>query len=182
MISAHLQRAMSAVAQMSYETWVSILLAALAVLLAIVTLIVAIAGIAIAIVGIWGIRALRKAAEQKAHEAVKQTIAEYPDAAGFIAVHKAMQELYRRMQQQMSEFKQEFEVLHRRSEEANAILDRLNPKQSPDASNQTEGIVESTDKQVGSMSATYPGEEAGLDDGNVGKPIKNEGANPTDTR
>lgn len=182
MISDIIQRALPAVAEMSYETWVSILLAALAVLLAAVTLVVAIAGIAIALVGIWGIRALRKAAEQKAREAVDQTIAEYPDATRFIEVHQAMQALYRRMLQQMSEFKQEFEVLHQRSETANAILDRLSIRPSADASNVGEAAGEATDLGVERMSAGYPGEEAGSDDCNIGKPIKAEGAAPTDAR
>ena len=182
MIIDTIQKAQSAVAQMSYENWVSILLAALAVLLAVVTLIVAIAGIAIALVGIWGIKALRKAAEQKAHEAVKQTIAGYPDAARFIEVHEAMQGLYRRMQQQMSAFKQEFEVLHQRSEAASTILDRLNPKQAPGASNGTEAVDEATDIGIKPMVAGYPGEEAGSDDGNPGKSTKDEDAASTDPR
>lgn len=182
MIADVVQKAIPVVAQMSYEAWVSILLESLAVLLAIVTLIVAIAGIAIAIVGIWGIRALRKAAEQKAHEAVKQTIAGYPDAADFVKVHEAMQELYQRMQQRMSEFKQEFDVLHRQSEAANAILDRLTTKRGPDASNPNEGTGKSADIVVDPLSSTYPGEEAGPDDGNIGKSIKGEGVSPADPR
>ena len=182
MIAGTVEKALSVVAQMSYETWVSILLAALAVLLAIVTLIVAIAGIAIALVGIWGIRALRKAAEQKAHEAVKQTIAGYPDAADFVKVHEAMQELYRRMQQRMSEFKREFDVLHQQSEAANSILDRLSIKPGSGASNPNEGLDKSADIVVEPMSSTYPGEEVGSDDGNTGKSIKDESAGLADPR
>jgi uncharacterized protein HemX len=182
MIAGTVEKALSVVAQMSYETWVSILLAALAVLLAIVTLIVAIAGIAIALVGIWGIRALRKAAEQRAHEAVKQTIAEYPDAADFVKVYKGMQELYQRMQQRMSEFKREFEVLHQQSEAANAILDRLSIKPGPEASNLSEGLGKSADVVVEPMSSTYPGEGAGSDDGHTGKSIKDESSGPADPR
>jgi hypothetical protein len=171
-----------AVVQMNYETWVSILLAALAVLLAVVTLIVAIAGIATAIVGIWGIKAMRKAAEQKAHEAVKQTIAKYPDAAQFNKVHQGMQELHQLMLRQMSEFKHEYEVFHQRSEDANSILERLNSKRSSDASNGTEAIDETADSRVGPIVAIYPGEEVGSDDSNVGKSIKDEGTAPTDSR
>jgi hypothetical protein len=182
MIADPIQKALPIVAQMSFETWVSILLAALAVLLAAVTLVVAIAGMAIALVGIWGLKALRRAAEQKAHDAVKQTIAGYPDAADFIKVSQAMRELYRLMGQQMSEFKQEFEVLHQRSEAANEILDRLSTKRSPDASNQNAGVGEFADIVVEPMSSTYPGEEAYPDDGNIGKSIKDEGAGPADSR
>jgi hypothetical protein len=182
MISEHLQRAMAAAAQMSYETWVSILLAALGVLLAVVTLIVAIAGIVIAIVGIWGFKGLREFAQQRADDAVKQAMAGYPDAGDFVKVHEAMLELYRRMQQRMSEFKQEFEILHQQSEAANAILDRLNPERKPDASNQAEAIEPSVDTIAEPMSATYPGEEAGFNDGNIGKSIKHEGNSSTDPR
>jgi uncharacterized protein HemX len=170
------------VAQMSYETWVSIILSSLAVLLAMVTLVVAIAGIAIALVGIWGIKALRKAAEQKAHEAVKQTIAKYPDATRFIQAEQAMQELYRRMQQQMSAFKQEYEVFHQRSEDANSILERLNSKRHSSASNVTEVSDRIADRRVEPIVAIYPGEEADLDDGNIGKSTKDEGTASTDTR
>lgn len=182
MISSAIQKTVTVVAQMNYETWVSILLAALAVLLAMVTLVVAIAGIAIALVGIWGIKALRKAAEQKAHEEVKQTIAKYPDATSFIQAEQAMQELYRRMQQQMSVFKREYEVFHQRSEDANSIMERLNSKQRPGASNEIEAEVEIADTRDKPLVAIYPGEEADSDDGNIGKSIKDEGATSTDPR
>jgi len=148
MIADLIQKTLHVVAQMSYENWVSILLAALAVLLAIVTLIVAIAGIAIALVGIWGIRALRKAAEQKAHEAVTKVVAEYPDATQFIEVHKAMQELHRQMLQSVHEIKQEVEVQHQRSEAANTILDRLNLKRGPQTSNNEVAVIGSADTVV----------------------------------
>jgi len=185
MVVDTIQKALPAVAQMTYENWVSILLAALAVLLAVVTLIVAIAGILIALVGIWGFRGLRKLAEQRVSEAAEKTIAEYPDAAGFIAVHKDMQELYRLMQQQMSSFKQEYEVFHQRSEEAkeaSAILDRLRTQWNFGASNGAEAGDEPADIGIGSLSATYPGEEAGSDDSDTGKTIKAEGPAPTDPR
>jgi uncharacterized protein HemX len=182
MISETIQKTLAAVAQMNYENWVSILLAALAVLLAMVTLVVAIAGIAIALVGIWGIKALRKAAEQSAHEAVKQTIAKYPDATSFIQAEQAMQELYRRMQQQMSVFKQEYEVFHQRSEDANSILERLNSKQGSRASNGTETADEVADTRDKPLVAIYPGEEADFDGGNTGKSVKDESAAPTDPR
>jgi hypothetical protein len=175
MIPALIQKTLVVVAQMNYENWVSILLA-------VVTLMVAIAGIVIAIVGIWGIKAMRKAAEQKAHEAVKQTIAKYPDATLFIKTERAMQELYRQMQQQMSAFKQEYEVFHQRSEDANSILDRLNSKRRSDASNGTEAADEVADTRSTPMVAIYPGEEADFDDSNTGKAIKDEGAAPTDPR
>jgi hypothetical protein len=182
MISDTVHKAILAVAQMSYESWVSILLAALAVLLAIVTLIVAIAGIAIAVVGIWGIRALRKAAEQRAHEAIKETLAEYPNADKFIEIHNAMQELYLRWQRQMSDSKRESEVLHQRSEEANAILDRLSIKQSLGASNVIEGVDKSADIVTGPMSSTYPGEEVDPDDSSIGESITDEGDGHADPR
>jgi uncharacterized protein HemX len=169
MIVDTIQKALPAVAQMTYENWVSILLAALAVLLAVATLIVAIAGIAIAIVGIWGIRALRKAAEQKAHESVRQAIAKYPDATDFIKVHQQMRELYRLMQQHLSAFKQEFEMLHQRSEDASAILDRLRTQGNVGASNGAEAVDEAADIGIEPMSAIYPGEEAGSDGSDTGK-------------
>jgi len=167
---------------MSYETWVSILLAALAVLLALVTLIVAIAGIGIAIVGIWGFRGLRKLAQQRVDEAVDQMMAKYPDAGKFIEAHQAMQELYEQMQQQMSVFKREYDVFHLNSEKANTILGRLNPKESPGASNGIEAADEVADTRDKPMVAIYPGEEADSDDGNIGKSIKDEGATSTDPR
>jgi uncharacterized protein YdiU (UPF0061 family) len=182
MITGLIQKTMLAVAQMSYETWVSILLAALAVLLAVVTLIVAIAGIAIAIVGIWGLKAMRKAAEQDAHKAVKQTIAKYPDATRFIEVHKAMQELYRQMQQQMAVVKQEYEVFHQRTEDASSILERLSSKRGSAASNSSEVVDEMADKKSEPIVAIYPGEEVDSDDSNVGKSIKDEGSASTDSR
>jgi Zn-dependent protease with chaperone function len=182
MISDTIQKTSAVLAQMSYETWVSILLAALAVLLALVTLIVALAGIGIAIVGIWGFRGLRKLAQQRVDEAVEQMMAKYPDAGKFIEVHQAMQELYQLMQRQMSAFKQEIEVLHQRSEDANTILERLNPRRGPGASNGIEAIDEVADKRDEPIVAIYPGEEAGSDDGNVGKSIKDEGAASTDPR
>jgi hypothetical protein len=117
-----------------------------------------------------------------AHVAVKETIAGYPDAAEFIKVSEAMQGLYRRMRQQMSEFKQECEVLHQRSEDANAILDRLKAERSSDASNPIEAEDESADKVVGTMSSSYPGEEADPDDSDIGKPIKDESAGSADPR
>ncbi len=182
MIADTVEKAIPVVTGMSYESWVSTLLAAIAVLLATVTLIVAIAGIAIALVGIWGIRALRKAAEQKAHEAVQHAIAEYPDGADFVQVHRDMQELYRLMQQQMSAFKREFEVLHQRSEAANEILDRLSIKRSSGASNRSEGGSDLADIMNERMSSTYPGEEVGPDDGIIGQSIKEEGGSSADPR
>lgn len=182
MIPALIQKTLVVVAQMNYENWVSILLAALAVLLALVTLIVAIAGIAIAIGGIWGFKGLREFAQQKVDEAVERMLAKYPDAGIFIETHQAMQELYRGMQQQMSAVKREYEVFHQRSEDANSILDRLNSKRRPDASNGTEAADEVADTRSKPMVAIYPGEEAGFDDGNNGKSIRDEGTAPTDPR
>jgi len=182
MISDTVHKAILAVAQMSYESWVSILLAALAVLLAIVTLIVAIAGIAIALVGIWGFKGLKEFARERADEAIKQVLAKYPDAAKFIEVHEAMQQLNQRLQLQMSDSKRESEVLHQRSEEANAILDRLSIKQSLGASNVIEGVDKSADIVTGPMSSTYPGEEVDPDDSSIGESITDEGDGHADPR
>ena len=182
MIVDTIQKVLPAVAQMTYENWVSILLAALAVLLAVVTLIVAITGIVIALVGIWGFKGLRKLAEQRVSEAADKTIAEYPDAADFNAVHKNMQELYRLMQQRMSELKREFEVLHERSEDASAILDRLRTQGNIGASNGAEAVDGAADIGIEPVSAIYPGEEAVSDDSDTGKSIKVEGSTPTDPR
>jgi hypothetical protein len=65
---------------MSYESWVTILLAGITLILTAVTLIVAIAGIGIAVVGIWGIRGIKIAAQRKADEAVTAKVAEYPES------------------------------------------------------------------------------------------------------
>jgi methyl-accepting chemotaxis protein len=182
MIVEQVQKTLTSVAQMSYESWVSILLAALAVLLALVTLIVAIAGIVVALLGIWGFRGLRKFSEQRVDEAARNTFEQYPDAADFMEVNAAMRELYSRMQQQMSTFKQEFEVLHQRSEDANAFLDRLSTKHDQPASNSTEATDASTDMMIEPMSAGYPGEGGGSDDSNPGKSITDEGSGSGNSR
>lgn len=167
---------------LSYEEWVSILLASLAVLLAIVTLVVAIAGIFIAVVGIWGLRAMKKAAEQKAHQAVQEKIAAYPDAESFNKVHADMKELYRAMEQKVFEITREVATQQQRSDKASEIMDRLSTNQAPGASNRTEPNDEPADSRNRTMTASYPGEEAESDDSYTGKPIDATGGHSSNPR
>ena len=157
---------------MSFETWVSILLASLAVLLAAVTAIMAVGGVVIAVVGIWGIKEVKLAAARKAQEAVTHKIAEYPQAADFLG-------LYRNLQAQLAEFKQEYEVWQKRSADASAILVRLNASGSStspaDEKASSSAITEA-------ISASYPGEEQDSDDNDNGKSGSSSGVTLTDSR
>ena len=143
---------MNAIAQMGYESWVTILLAVLGVLLAIVTAAIAVAGLAIAVVGIWGIKGISKAAQKKADEAVTAKMAEYPQATDFL-------ELYRNLQRQLLEFRREYDLFQRRNEQANEILVRLSSRDAGGSSNEAEGRGGRTDNQSEPISASYPGEE-----------------------
>ena len=157
---------------MSFETWVSILLASLGVILAAVTVVVAVGGVAIAVVGIWGIREVKQAAARKAQEAVTQKLAEYPQATDFL-------DLYRNLQAQLAEFKQEYEVWQKRSADASAILVRLNASGSL-ASPANEKASSSAITEA--ISASYPGEEQDSDDNDNGKSGSSSGVALTDSR
>ena len=151
---------MQTIWHMSFETWTSILLAALAVLLAVVTLIVALAGIIIAVVGIWGIKEIKiaavRTAEKAAREAFDKAIEQYPQGAEFF-------ELYRNLNAQLSEFKREYAVWQKRSEEADAILTRLHANGNPDASNRQGGEDSEGSADTGTepISASYPSGDGG---------------------
>lgn len=172
-----IQATLHAVSHMSFETWVSILLAALGVLLAAVTVVAALAGIIIAVVGVFGIREMKRAAERKAEEAVSNKIKEYPEAADFF-------DLYRKLQSQLAEFKREYDVWQKRSEEASAILSHLSANGNPIASNITVDEVgeKHDDKEGGAISASYPGKEEDSNDSHNGKPGNNDPDSSTDTR
>ncbi len=167
---------------LSYEAWVTILLASLAVLLAMVTAVVAIAGIGIALVGIWGIRTMRKWTEQKAHQAVQEKIAEFPDAQEFNQVHADMKEMYRAMEQKLSEITREVETQHQRSDKASEILDRLTTNRADSASNRVGPNDKPADTSDRTRIASYPGEEAESDDSNTGTHIEAEGSHLSNPR
>ena len=102
---------------------------------------------------IFGIKEIKITAERKAKEAVESTIAEYPQAADFLDV-------YRQFQAQLAEFKREYDVWQKRSEEASAILIRLNASGTTDASNTSTDDENGADKGTEAISASYPGKEA----------------------
>ncbi len=171
-----IQATLHAVSHMSFETWISILLAVLGVLLAAVTVVAALAGIIIAVVGIFGIQELKRAAERKAEKAVSEAIDKYPQAADFF-------ELYRKLQSQLEEFKREYGVWLKRSEEANTILSHLSANGNPIASNTAVGEVDEghDDKEEGAISASYPGKEDS-NDSHDGKLGNNDPDGSTDPR
>ncbi len=171
-----IQATLHAVSRMSFETWVSILLAALGVLLVMVTLFVALAGLVIATLGIFGIKELRRSVKNRAEEVVSNTIAKYPQSDDLL-------DLYRKLQAQLEDFKREYGVWQKRSEEASAILSYLSANGNPIASNTSVGEVDEghDDKAEGAISASYPGKEDSSDN-HDGKPSNNDSDSSTDTR
>lgn len=173
---------------MSYESWVTILLAAITAILTAVTLIVAIAGIGIAVVGIWGIRGIKIAARKKAEEAMSAKLAEYPQASEIIDLYRKqvaeMLELYRKSETRLEHFRQEYEQFQRRTEEANQILVRLSAAGAPAASNVTDSGENVADEESTPISASYPGEEGIRYDGDDGERKGSSGNadNATDPR
>lgn len=73
----------------------------------------------------------------------------------------------------MSRSDHEIEVIHKRSEAANEILDRLRAGAGSAASNDVKRTDEPSDTISERVTASYPGEEAGLDDaGNTGNTLE----------
>jgi len=133
---------------MSYETWVSILLAVVAVMLGMVTFFATMVGLGIACVAIWGMGDIKQKASEAAKRSVKTTISQYPQATQFL-------ELYRNLQGQLAEFQKEFSVWQQRSSDANAIMARLSAVGGVAASNPPEG-----ENAPEPISQSYPTGEA----------------------